>query len=230
MKDDSLYKQLLAARLQGQKLLAILLDPDKIKVYNIGAVLQKLPECDFLFIGGSKVESGKTETLVKALKAKSALPMVLFPGDVNQITGHADAILFLSLMSGDNPEYLIHQHIKAVPILRETALEVIPTSYILIDGGKVSSTEKISQTAPIPQTEKALICNIAKAAEYSGKQLIYLEAGSGAKYHIDLEIIKDVRNTTHLPLIVGGGIKTDFQKQNIYNAGADLIVIGTAFE
>jgi putative glycerol-1-phosphate prenyltransferase len=230
MKLNSLYQKIVTAKKEGQKLLAILLDPDKIHISKVEVILQKLPPCDFLFIGGSEVEDGKTELLVKILKSKTHLPLILFPGDVNQITSFADAILYLSLMSGNNPEYLIHQQVKAVPKLKNTSLEIIPTAYILIDGGKVSAVERVSQTEPISQKALDLICDTAKAAEYAGKQLIYLEAGSGAKYHIDTNIINKVRQTTHLPIIVGGGIKTEAQTQNIYNAGADLIVIGTAFE
>ncbi len=230
MGKDSLYTQLLNSKSNGQKLLAILLDPDKIDISKIDIILNKLPECDFLFIGGSKVENGRTEKLVKALKAKSTLPLVLFPGDVNQITGYADAILFLSLMSGDNPEYLIHQHIKAVPKLKDTSLEVIPTSYILIDGGHQSAVERVSKTKPISQSQVGRICSIIHAAEYSGKKLIYLEAGSGARFHVNETIVSQARKTTQLPIIVGGGIKTEKQKQSIYEAGADVIVMGTVFE
>jgi putative glycerol-1-phosphate prenyltransferase len=160
----------------------------------------------------------------------SSLPVILFPGDVNQITPKADGLLFLSLMSGENPEYLIRQQIKSVKQLKHFNLEIIPTGYILIEGGKTCTTEKITRTNAIPQTEVDYIADVALAAQYSGKQLIYLEAGSGAKYPVSQEIITEVRNATDIPIIVGGGICKDQQRQNAYDAGADMVVMGSVFE
>jgi putative glycerol-1-phosphate prenyltransferase len=133
-------------------------------------------------------------------------------------------------MSGDNPEYLTGQQIKAVPYIKKTALEVVPTAYILIDGGQASAVERISKTKPISQADIERITHICIAAEYSGKKLIYLEAGSGAKYHVSEAIIRQVKQNIRIPLVVGGGIRTESQKQSIYDAGADLIVMGTVFE
>jgi len=213
------------------KSLAVLIDPDKIEVESISKLLKNIPEkTDYIFVGGSKVENGKTDKIVRSLKSISALPIVLFPGDVNQITPNADALLFLSLMSGDNPEYLIHQQVKAVKYLKQTNLEIIPTAYILIDGGKTCTTERITRTKAIPQSEVQSIVDIALAAQYAGKKLIYLEAGSGARFPIKSEIIKDVRKEIDVPLIVGGGIRTKKQRQIAYDAGADMVVMGTVFE
>jgi len=230
MKQNSFYSHLAASHKQGKKRLAILLDPDKINPVNGLDFVDRLPESDYLFVGGSRVESGKTDEVVKAIKAKTRLPIILFPGNINQITAHADSILYLSLMSGDNPEYLTGQQIKAVPYIQKTALEVVPTAYILIDGGQQSSVERESKTRSIPQTDVERIVHTCMAAEYSGKQLIYLEAGSGAKHTVSEEIIKRVKLNTNLPLIVGGGIRSEDQMNTIYNAGADLIVMGTVFE
>jgi len=214
-----------------KKSFSVLIDPDKIETPMVTSILNRLPEdIDYLLIGGSCVENYKTDEIVKAIKMQSDLPLILFPGNVNQISPHADAILFLSLMSGDNPEYLIHQHVKSVKHLQHTSLEIIPTGYILIDGGKTTAVEQISKTQAIPQTEINQIVDIALAGQYSGKQLIYLEAGSGARFPVKPNIIKAVKSQIDLPLIVGGGIRTEKQRQEAYDAGADMVVMGTAFE
>jgi len=204
---------------------------DKVKSESIPTLLEKFPEqTDYIFVGGSRVEDGKTDQIVKTIKKLTSLPVILFPGDVNQITPKADGLLFLSLMSGENPEYLIRQQIKSVKQLKNSNLEIIPTGYILIDGGKTCTTEKITRTNAIPQTEVDYIVDVALAAQYSGKRLIYLEAGSGAKYPVSLEIITEVRNAINVPIIVGGGIRNDKQRQNAYDAGADMAVMGSVFE
>jgi len=224
-------KELKVKQSEGVKSLVILLDPGNIENNGLSEWLKKIPQdTDYIFVGGSSVENGKTEQTVKALKALSHLPIILFPGNVNQITPNADALLFLSLMSGENPEYLIRQQIKSVKYLKNSNLEIIPTGYILIDGGKTCSTEKVTLTSAIPQTEVDYILDVALAAQYSGKQLIYLEAGSGAKYPVSSQIITKVRNTVDIPLIVGGGIRNDQQRQNAFKAGADMVVMGTVFE
>lgn len=214
-----------------KKVFAVLIDPDKVKSEEVASTLNRLPEdTDFILVGGSCVENLKTDVVVKAIKALIDLPVILFPGNVNQITSKADAILFLSLMSGDNPEYLIHQQVKSIKFLKQSTLEIMPTGYILIDGGKTTAVEKISKTQAIPQTEINQIVNIALAAQYSGKQLIYLEAGSGARFPVKPEIIKAVKQQIDLPLIVGGGIKTKKQRQMAYAAGADIVVMGNVYE
>jgi len=154
----------------------------------------------------------------------------LFPGDYRQITAAADGILFLSLLSGENPEYLIRQQIQSVGKLRASALEIIPTGYILIDGGKQTTVERVSQTQAIPQELVQRVVDTALAGEYSGKKLIYLEAGSGALNPVSSEIIQAVKEAISIPPIVGGGIRNPSKLQEIYNAGADLVVVGTAFE
>jgi putative glycerol-1-phosphate prenyltransferase len=209
----------------------VLLDPDKIEVNALSNWIMKIPqETDYILVGGSSVEDSKTDRIVMALKAISALPIILFPGDVNQITPHADGILFLSLMSGENPEYLIRQQVKSVSFLKHTDLEIIPTGYILIDGGQTCSTEKVTQTQAIPQNQFEKIVDIALAAQYSGKQLLYLEAGSGAKHPVHPDVIKKVSTCVKIPIITGGGIRTLKERQAAYDAGADMVVMGTAFE
>ena len=183
-----------------------------------------------IFIGGSTDKDNQTESVVMAVKKETNLPIILFPGDVSQITNKADGILFLSLLSGRNPEYLIEQQIKAAPILKNAPLEIIPTGYILIDGKKETATQKVSNTKPISQEKKTRILHTSLAGEFSGKQLIYLEAGSGATQVVSQNIIEMVSNKITVPLIVGGGIHTKKQLENAFNAGADIVVIGTAFE
>lgn len=208
-----------------------MLDPDKVQLHNVTTLVEKFNnKADFIFVGGSTVENRATEKLVETLKKSTQLPIVLFPGDYTQITDKADAILFLSLLSGDNPEYLIHQHVKSIPKLKNSSLEIIPTGYILVDGGIETSVQKVSNTKPISQKNIELIVNTALAGQYAGKKLIYLEAGSGAKESISKEIIKSVKTVLNIPVIVGGGIRTKQQLHNAYNAGADLVVVGTAFE
>ncbi len=172
----------------------------------------------------------RLKPVCSAVKAETSLPVILFPGDHSHITPEADALLFLSLISGRNPEYLIGQQVKSAQKLRESKLEVIPTGYILVDGGNFSAVERVSNTKPLDPDDIELIVNTALAGQYLGKELIYLEAGSGAKNAISEDIISAVKKAISIPLIVGGGIRTQHQLERIYEAGADLVVIGTAFE
>lgn len=217
---------------EGRKLLAILLDPDKIKGESIVEIMAKINNStvDFVFVGGSTVQEQVTEDLVIKIKELTSLPIVLFPGNYNQVTSHADAILFLSLISGRNPEYLIDQQVKAVPYLQKSELEIIPTGYVLIDGGKETSVQRVSKTKPILAKNIDEITNTAVAGMYMGNQLIYLEAGSGAFNPVDPSVIKSVRENLSIPLVVGGGIRSGKELSLAYKSGADVVVIGTAFE
>ncbi|WCO01426.1 geranylgeranylglyceryl/heptaprenylglyceryl phosphate synthase [Psychroserpens ponticola] len=227
-----IYNNILSSISNGEKLLAVLIDPDKTKPEGLSGFMQKLNQsiATHIFVGGSAVDDESTEILVVEIKKHTTLPVVLFPGDITQITNKADALLFLSLISGTNPSYLISKHIKAVSKLRYSKLEVIPTGYILIENGRQTSVEKVTNTKPLPIENVQQIIDTAKAGELLGKQLIYLEAGSGALHYVPLEIISLVKQELNIPLIVGGGIRTKKQLEDVYNSGADLIVIGTAFE
>jgi len=229
---NSILKQIQNAAIKGDKLLAILLDPDKTSIDEISLIAKKIDaiNANFIFVGGSYVENGATDVFVKKLKKYSNKSIILFPGDYSQITNNADALLFLSLLSGRNPEYLIEQQIKSVPFLKNSTLEIIPTGYILIDGGINSSVLKISKTTPISQDNIDLAVATAIAGMHKGKQLIYLEAGSGATTSVNPKLISEVKKNIHIPLIVGGGIRTKKQLKNAFKNGADLVVIGTAFE
>lgn len=230
--NNSILKQIQEASRKGKKLLAILLDPDKCLLEEIPSISKRIENlnADFIFVGGSFVENGITETFVQKLKKNTQIKVVLFPGDYSQVTNKADALLFLSLLSGRNPEYLIEQQIKSVPFLKNSTLEIIPTGYILIDGGIQSSVLKVSKTTPISQENIDLAVSTAIAGMYKGKQLIYLEAGSGAKTPVNAELIAEVKKNISIPLIVGGGIKSKKQLNSAHKNGADLVVIGTAFE
>tara|TARA_R110002049_G_scaffold37208_2_gene117554 strand:- start:8787 stop:9512 length:726 start_codon:yes stop_codon:yes gene_type:complete len=228
----AVYKNIYDAISNGKKLLAVLMDPDKFPIENTSRFIKKINTsiATHIFVGGSTVAENETDSLVAEISKHTTLPIVLFPGDVVQITDKADAILFLSLISGRNPEYLIGKHIKAVSKLKNTDLEVIPTGYILLENGKKTAVENVTNTNPIPRTNIQTIEDTAKAGELLGMKLIYLEAGSGASEPITDDIIQRIKKELQIPLIVGGGIRTKKQLENAYNAGADLVVIGTAFE
>jgi phosphoglycerol geranylgeranyltransferase len=224
-------EQLQIAKRSGKKLLAILLDPEKVDVSKITEIIENIIafNANFILVGGSVVTANKTQDLVKALKEQTSLKIILFPGDVSQISEKADALLFLSLLSGTNPEYLVSQQVKAAPILKNTCLEVIPTAYILIDGGTISSVQKQSHTQPLNPKDIDKIYHTALAGQLMGKKLIYLEAGSGAKTPIPSAIIQKVA-TLKIPVIVGGGISSLTAIKTAYESGANIVVIGTAFE
>jgi len=228
----SIYNKLKESIYKGEKLLAILIDPDKMKVEAISDFLKKvnLSIATHIFVGGSEVEENQTESIVLEVKKHTKLPVVLFPGDVSQISKDADSVLFLSLISGQNPDYLIGKHVEAVSKLKDTKLEVIPTGYVLIENGKETSVQRVTKTKPLKRKPIQRIVDTAKAGELLGMKLIYLEAGSGATHPITPEIISRVKNELQIPLVVGGGIRSKQQLNEAYNSGADLVVIGTAFE
>ena len=213
------------------KALALLLDPEKADLNSLPISSEVHP--DYIFVGGST--GGDTTAFVRALKSKieklkSNIPIVLFPGDSSQFTPEADAVLFLSLLSGNNPEYLVNQQIKSARAISDSKIDFVPTAYILIDGGVETSTMRVTQTKPLDPADMDAIVNTCIAAELMGKQAIYLEAGSGAINPVSADIIRAVRSRTSVTLIVGGGIRTPEAMNAAYNAGADIVVIGNHFE
>ena len=232
MLQTSIYEQIANARRENRKLIGILLDPDKLRLEKVADCLLAIDsqEVDLLLVGGSTVENGDTQALVGKIKEHSSLPVVLFPGDFSQITGQADAVLFLNLISGRNSEYLINQQVKAVPLLEETNLEVIPTAYILVDGGVETSVAMVSKTEPISPKDQKTILETALAGAYMGNKLVYLEAGSGAKTPIPGSLIAELRSRIDIPIVAGGGIRSHRQMAEAFENGADMVVIGTAFE
>ena len=227
-----LYQDILECVSQKKKLLAVLIDPDKMTIEMAIGFTENVNKSivTHIFIGGSSVADNATEKLVAEIKRCTHLPVILFPGDVNQITNKADALLYLSLISGRHPDYLIGKHVESVSILRKSNLEIIPTGYILIENGKETSVQKVTDSLPMSRHNIQAISDTAKAGELLGLKLIYLEAGSGAKHPVSEEIISVVKQDLGIPLIVGGGIKSKEQLDKAYNAGADMLVIGTAFE
>ncbi|MES2241204.1 MAG: geranylgeranylglyceryl/heptaprenylglyceryl phosphate synthase [Bacteroidota bacterium] len=232
MEKATIYQEIKTAKAEKRKLLAILLDPDKIVWKDLDNLILKINEslATHIFIGGSLVESSILDDLIIRIKQDCVLPLVLFPGHPSQISNHADAILFLSLLSGRNPDYLIGHQVKAAPILKQTNLEILSTGYILIESGSETAVERVSKTKPLDRKNIELVLATAQAGEMLGNKLIYLEAGSGAQQAVPLETIWCVAQNIQIPLIVGGGI-VDLQGiQMAYQSGADLVVIGTAFE
>lgn len=214
-----------------EKKLAILLDPEKANLDALPISAECCP--DYIFVGGST--GGDTTEFIRELKSKiknqkSNIPIILFPGNAAQFTSEADAILYLSLLSGDNPEYLVGQQIKSARAIHDSQVKAIPTAYILIDGGVETSTMRVTHTSPIPSDQIDRIVDTCIAAELMGKKAIYLEAGSGAKTPISSDIIAAVRAQTKCTLIVGGGIRTPEAMNTAYDAGADVVVIGNHFE
>lgn len=214
-----------------KKKLAVLIDPGKQGPAKTALIAEKSQtgQADMILIGGSLVSGGLDDT-IEIIKQHSDLPVLLFPGSILQISVKADGILLLSLISGRNPDLLIGNHVLAAPILKKSSLEVISVGYILIDGGKRSSVEYISNTKPIPADKPDIVVATAIAGEMLGNKAIYLEAGSGAKQHVSDHIVREVKKHTDIPLIVGGGLSDVKSVEKVCNAGANIIVTGTAFE
>ena len=228
----NIYNEILLAKSEAKKLLAILIDPDKVSMENVSHLIQKINQspATHVFIGGSSFDGTHLDDLIIELKSKIDLPFLLFPGNPSQISKEADGILFLTLLSGRNPDYLIEHQVNAVPILKKTNLEIISTGYILIESGNETAVERVSQTKPLDRNNPEYVLQTAQAGEFIGTKLIYLEAGSGAKLSVPTEMITLVSQNIKVPLIVGGGIRSKQEIENAFSSGADLVVIGTAFE
>ena len=212
--------------------IAVLIDPEKSD--NGPFLLELLKKAafagiDYIFIGGSTVTRAQFSITVDFIKEHSSIPLIIFPGSANQISPKADGLLYLSLLSGRNPDYLIGHHIESAAELIQMDLEIIPTAYLLIDGGTQSSVAYVSQTTPIPRDKISIVKNTAIAGKLQGKKVLYLDAGSGAKYSVPVEIISSIKEL-ELPIIIGGGIKTIEQIQNCHTAGASIVVIGNKLE
>lgn len=229
----SVLQQLCIDHQQGKKALAILIDPDKVQLKSsLHALIDKIngSSISYILVGGSLLMHDHTKEVIALLKSHTSIPVVLFPGSPAQLSGDADALLFLSLISGRNPELLIGQHISAAPIIKQLKLEAISTGYMLIDCGKSTSASYMSNTTPIPFNKPEIATATAMAGEMLGLKCIYMDGGSGADQPISQEMISGVRKNTELPLIIGGGIRTKESLEKAFEAGADVVVIGTAFE
>ena len=224
-----IFEKILKKYKQGEKQFVVLIDPEKASRSHLQNLLSQVAKekVDMIFLGGSTL-SGSAEATLSIIREFSGKDVLLFPGNVSQITPGVDAVLFLTLISGRNPNYLIDYHVKAAPLLKRS--EVIPVGYILIDGGRQSATASVSQTEPMCVTDFEKIVNTAIAGELLGQKMIYLEAGSGAKNPVPEIVISKVKAAINVPLIVGGGIKDALGVSQAYAAGADIVVVGNALE
>ena len=227
-----LLERLSNLRKEGKKSLAVLLDPDKLGTGGLASHIRKLDAAkpDFFFVGGSLITGNSFHILVEAIRRNSEIPIVLFPGSNLYIHSDADGILLLSLISGRNPEFLIGQHVVAAPVLKNSGLEILPTAYMLVDGGKPTTVSYISNTQPIPADKPEIAACTAMAGEMLGLRLLYLDAGSGALNPVPAAMISAVKESTALPLLVGGGIRSAELAKQAWQAGADCLVIGNALE
>ncbi|SNS43438.1 putative glycerol-1-phosphate prenyltransferase [Belliella buryatensis] len=234
MKHSPVTDKILSNYQEGRKAVAWLIDPDKVaNKVDFHAQLEKAKRTnlDFIFIGGSLVENNFSKEIISMIKEIDAsIPVILFPGNANQFTPEADAILFLSLISGRNPEFLIGQHVTVAPLLAKSKMEVLPTGYMLVDGGITTSVNYISQTIPLPNDKPELALATALAGSFLGLKYFYLDAGSGAQIPVSSSIIQAIKGQIDAPLIVGGGLNTLDKVKSSFKAGADIIVIGNGAE
>ncbi|MEI6764451.1 MAG: geranylgeranylglyceryl/heptaprenylglyceryl phosphate synthase [Bacteroidota bacterium] len=228
----SIYTHIVSKIENGRKQLAVLIDPDKVSGVEVGRMAEISQTCgvDYFFIGGSLLTNDNLDCCIENLRKHSSIPVVLFPGNTLQINAKADAILFLSLISGRNPEMLIGKHVVAAPYLRASMLEVIPTGYMLIESGKPTTALYMSNSTPIPSDKDDIAVCTALAGEMLGLKLIYADAGSGAERTVTPSMIRNLKKNISIPLIIGGGIRSAAKAKEIYDAGADIIVIGNAIE
>jgi putative glycerol-1-phosphate prenyltransferase len=229
---STIYNLIATKKKEGSKSFAVLIDPDKINhvVLDDLISLAVVAHVDFLLVGGSLVISNHLDACVQHIKQHCNIPVILFPGSPSQISKYADALLYLSLISGRNPELLIGQHVVSAPFVRQSGLELMPTGYIVVDGGAPTTVSYISNATPVPADKNEIAMCTAMAGEMLGMKLIYMDAGSGAKRPITESMIKAVAEHIQVPLIVGGGI-TDPEKAYLNcKAGADVIVVGNAIE
>lgn len=220
------------AKANGLKQFAVLIDPDECATGNLPAIVENIHigKVDYIFVGGSLLTNSQIHECVAALKQLTKLPLIIFPGSPLQIDEAADAIFYLSLISGRNADLLIGRHVETAPLLSKMDIEVLPTGYILVDGGQATTVSYISNSLPVPADKPGIAVATALAGQLLGLQIIYLDAGSGAKQKISEAMIRQVTKSVQLPVIVGGGIRTPQQAVESCRAGADIIVAGNAFE
>lgn len=234
MKADSLAKKFQYFHQSGKKAVALLVDPDTVndERHFIDLVTTAISsQVDFFFIGGSLAGNDQCRHCVDWIKSQtSRIPVVIFPGNVIQVVENADGVLFLSLISGRNPEFLIGQQVIAAPFLAKSSLEVLPTGYMLVDSGELTSVNYMSQTIPLPNDKPGLAVATALAGTMLGLRHLFLDAGSGATKPVSKEIISAVKSHTQCPLIVGGGINTPAKAKAAWTAGADVVVLGNGAE
>ena len=228
----TVYQQITNKKSEGNKQFAVLIDPDKSSIEKIEKLCMLATDSgvDYIFVGGSLLTNGNLPNCIRRIKYACNLPVVLFPGNGNQIDSQADAILFLSLISGRNPELLIGKHVVSAPIIREKNLEAISTGYMLIESGRPTTALYMSNTLPIPSDKPDIAACTAMAGELLGLKMLFLDAGSGASFPVNEQMSHAVRKSVEIPLIVGGGINTPEKAATACKAGADLIVVGNSIE
>lgn len=226
------YQQITQRKRTGKKSFAVLIDPDKVNAGNIHELVKRSNDAhvDYFFVGGSLVISTHLDECIQQIKAECNIPVILFPGSPSQVSKYADALLYLSLISGRNPELLIGQHVISAPFVKKSGLEIMPTGYMVIDGGAPTTVSYISNATPIPADKSEIAICTAMAGEMLGMRLIYMDAGSGAKRPISELMIENVSKHIEVPLIVGGGIIEPEKAYLNCKAGADIIVVGNAIE
>jgi len=227
-----IYHQFTERKKTGSKSFAVLIDPDKVNTASIEQLvgLATAARVDYFFVGGSLVISNHLDECIRQIKTSCAIPVVLFPGAPSQVSRYADALLYLSLISGRNPELLIGQHVMSAPMVRKSGLEIIPTGYMVIDGGAPTTVSYISNATPIPADKNDIAMCTAMAGEMLGMKLVYMDAGSGARRPITEQMIEKVASHIDVPLIIGGGITHAEKAYLNCRAGADVIVVGNAIE
>jgi phosphoglycerol geranylgeranyltransferase len=228
----TLYQTLVDRKDRHQKSFAVLIDPDKVNTPVIDELVDRslAAKVDYFLVGGSLVISDNLDTCIQQIKSSCDIPVILFPGSPAQVSKYADALLYLSLISGRNPELLIGQHVISAPFVRQSGLELIPTGYMVIDGGEPTTVSYISNASPIPADKDDIALCTAMAGEMLGKRLIYMDAGSGAKRPISESMIEKVAASISIPLVIGGGILNAEKAYRNCKAGADVIVVGNAIE
>ena len=227
-----IYKSLTEKKLSGKRSFAVLIDPDKVNEEILDELigLSVHAKIDYFFVGGSLVISNMLDATDQFIKKNCEIPVILFPGSPTQVSKYADALLYLSLISGRNPELLIGQHVVSATMIKQSGLEIMPTGYMVIDGGAPTTVSYISNATPIPADKNDIAMCTAMAGEMLGMKLIYMDSGSGAKRPISESMIKIVADNIHVPLIVGGGIVNPEKAYLNCKAGADVIVVGNAIE
>ena len=229
----TILKDLYRSRDKGRKKLAVLIDPDKqgdIQDMNIFVGKCVAMGVDLFFVGGSLITTTDQRSIIEQLKILSDIPVILFPGNYLHLDKKADGILFLSLISGRNPDYLIGQHVLAAPFLKNSGLEIIPTGYMLVGDDRSTTVAYISNSLPIPPGKIQIATCTAMAGEMLGLRIIYMDAGSGASKPVPPEMIREVRKSVGVPLIVGGGLNESTKIEKALEAGADIIVLGNSLE
>jgi putative glycerol-1-phosphate prenyltransferase len=228
----TIFNQLKSVSARRGAAFIVLLDPDKIRDEELPVRIEACVRAgvDAFFVGGSLVQAPRVDAFVRGLKKVTDLPIVGFPGAVSQLTPAYDALLYLSIVSGRNPEYLIGQHVHAAPLIRQMKLEPIPTAYMLVESGRLTTAQYMNQSLPLPRSKPDVAAATALAAEFMGMQLMYVDGGSGAEWPVPTEMIQAIKDVCASPVVVGGGLRTPEAIRERVEAGASFIVVGNAFE